>query len=73
MLTRYPEMEPRNVTVKAKIDGKVVKIDAAGDNRNDYDDMEKSGKYEYLGLGIYHSYDGNPAKDKQPIHFWKFK
>lgn len=56
---------------KAKINGKVVVIDLADENRNAYYGMTE--RIQYLGLGRYHSYNDVPADDKKLYHFWRFK
>lgn len=57
------------VIVRAKIKGKVIIVDFVSQDRNSYGDMN----VEYLGKGKYHSYNGQPAKDKKIYHFWKWK
>ena len=61
----------KTVTVMATINNQIVKIDLAGDSRNDYKDIKH--KIQYLGQGRYYSYNGVRAKDKELTHFWKFK
>jgi len=62
----------KKTIVKATINGKVVTIDLAhSKDKNAYNDIKD--KIEYLGEGLYHSYDGFPATDKNLTHFWRFK
>lgn len=60
-----------DIIVKAIIKNKIVKIDLAADNINDYQDIKE--KIKYLGSGLYHSYNGVRASDNTITHFWKFK
>lgn len=60
-----------NITVKAKIRGKIVIIELASNDRWAYRDIKD--KITYLGCGLYYSYNDVKATDKQKTHFWKFK
>lgn len=78
MKWHYSSSEPdyrmaveRKVIIKASINNRIVEINLASTERDAYDDMKD--KITYLGRGIYHSYNGVPAKDKEYHHFWKFR
>lgn len=62
--------EPKAI-VKAEIKGKIVTIDLASENRNAYQDMKD--RIEYLGSGLYYSYNDTKASDKKATHFWKWR
>lgn len=61
--------EFEHITVRAKINGEIMKIDFCDTERDAYQDM--GDKIEYLGRGKYYSYNDSRAKDKNLYHFWK--
>ncbi len=60
-----------NLIIRAKINGKIMAIDLASNEKNAYRDMEY--KVEYLGSGLYYSYGNTKATDKKVTHFWKWR
>lgn len=60
----------KNVIVKAKIKGEIVKIDLASESKTAYSDIPRP--IEYLGEGEYYSYDNTLAINKTKMHFWRF-
>lgn len=55
---------------KALIDGKVVIINLSSNDQTSYRNIARP--VEYLGEGVFHSYNDVLAHDKTPTHFWRY-